>query len=459
VTIPDDGERKEFVRAVRSVSKRPRLIIIDTLACNFGAGNESVAQDMNAFVKGCDHLRAEFPGVTVLVVLHCGKEKKKGARGSLALQGATEAVFALSRSGDARRLVNEKQKDGVEAAPISLELVQIELADGNTSCVVRRNGVGADGVASTEPRTDPRTGETDAGVLRALGGFGPAGATLAQWRETSGRANDTFYRSRDRLTLACKARYDAENARYNVAEAETGPGPEPIQDGSNDPGPESESSSPPLKGTGLAGLDYPTEPELGVAVLAGEGHDSAAGTRKGVAPSRLPWEAARWTGIGPIRLALSETVGSARGAAVLRCQGTHIGRSGRTGSLKFRRQAILPRRLQYRDVLFLNRLTRKCSHPHFASCRSVREGLGPKSGNGAYGKSAIGKGCCVTLYAGLEIISIIVNHRFLVVMQNAQLIEQLLKFVRCKLGVLVYASLCILGIYLGPFPGFVRRHS
>src|SRR5262249_24287435 len=48
VPIPDPGARSEFVKAVRSVSKHPRLIIIDTLARNFGDGNESLAQDMNA---------------------------------------------------------------------------------------------------------------------------------------------------------------------------------------------------------------------------------------------------------------------------------------------------------------------------------------------------------------------------------------------------------------------------
>ena len=120
VTIPDPGERSEFVKAVRSASKHPQLIIIDTLARNFGAGNESLAQDMNGFVKGCDDLRAEFPGATVLVVHHSGKDQRKGARGSLALQGATDAVFALTRSGGGLSLANEKQKDGEEALPILL---------------------------------------------------------------------------------------------------------------------------------------------------------------------------------------------------------------------------------------------------------------------------------------------------------------------------------------------------
>jgi hypothetical protein len=99
VTIADADERREFIEAVRSASEHPRLIIIDTLARNFGTGNESLAQDMNNFVSGCDELRNEFPGATILVVHHSGKDQKKGARGSLALQGATDAVFALIKSG------------------------------------------------------------------------------------------------------------------------------------------------------------------------------------------------------------------------------------------------------------------------------------------------------------------------------------------------------------------------
>ena len=91
------------------------------------------------------------------------------------------------------------------------------------------------GVGPAEPRKDPRVAETDAGVLAALAGFGPDGATLAQWREAAGRANDTFYKSRHRLVDAGKALYDTENARYIAAEPKVGPGPELVENGSNWP--------------------------------------------------------------------------------------------------------------------------------------------------------------------------------------------------------------------------------
>jgi hypothetical protein len=229
VSIPDPSERAEFVKAVRSVSGDHRLIIIDTLARNFGEGNESLAQDMNSFVSGCDQLRAEFPGTTVLVVHHSGKDQRKGARGSLALQGATDAVFALIRSGDARKLINEKQKDGEEAKPISLELAKVKLTDGNTSLVVRSTTGSRIVPGSAEPRKDPRIVKTDAGTLEALTAFGPGGASLTEWERAAGRSNDTFYKSRDRLVAEGKVRYDAENARYVVAAPIIGPGPEVVQ--------------------------------------------------------------------------------------------------------------------------------------------------------------------------------------------------------------------------------------
>jgi hypothetical protein len=48
-----------------------------------------------------------------------------------------------------------------------------------------------------------------------------------------GRANDTFYKSRDRLMAAGKAIYNNETARYVAAEPAAGPGPGLVQNGSN----------------------------------------------------------------------------------------------------------------------------------------------------------------------------------------------------------------------------------
>jgi hypothetical protein len=78
--------------------------------------NESLAQDMNAFVGGGDRLGANFPGDTVLVV-------------------QTRGAAAASRT-----LTSEKQKGREEAQtqPIPVELALIALPDGNMSRVVRK---------------------------------------------------------------------------------------------------------------------------------------------------------------------------------------------------------------------------------------------------------------------------------------------------------------------------------
>ena len=71
--------------AIHAACPKPRLIVIDPLARNFSPGHENDQGDMNKFVQGCDPLVAAFPGATVLVVHHPGKDRRRGARGSLVL--------------------------------------------------------------------------------------------------------------------------------------------------------------------------------------------------------------------------------------------------------------------------------------------------------------------------------------------------------------------------------------
>jgi len=85
------------------------------------------------------------------------------------------------------------------------------------------------GIVSGERHKDPRIVKTDAHSLEALAQFGPGGAALADWERAAGRANDTFYKSRDRLVEARKVRFDEESARYLVVETSAGPGPEAVQ--------------------------------------------------------------------------------------------------------------------------------------------------------------------------------------------------------------------------------------
>lgn len=117
------GELQELIGLVLAMQVRPRLIVLDTVARNFGSGDENSSTDMGAFVRACDELR-HATGACVLVVHHSGKDLGKGSRGSSALPGAIDCMIAVKRSGPRLTLLNKppfgKQKDAEEFEDVAL---------------------------------------------------------------------------------------------------------------------------------------------------------------------------------------------------------------------------------------------------------------------------------------------------------------------------------------------------
>ena len=71
-------------------------IYIDTLARNFGQGDESKTQDMSLFVQQCDyHLRERF-GAAVVIVHHTGHDNANRARGSIVLMASADSQIKVS---------------------------------------------------------------------------------------------------------------------------------------------------------------------------------------------------------------------------------------------------------------------------------------------------------------------------------------------------------------------------
>jgi KaiC/GvpD/RAD55 family RecA-like ATPase len=118
----------------------PSLIVVDTLARNFG-GNENATEDMNRFVQHVDQIRRPW-NATALVVHHTGKDEASGPRGSVALRGAIDSSYSITR--DAAGAVVMEAIDMKDAPPppsmaFSLkvaELPEIREEDGSpsTSC-------------------------------------------------------------------------------------------------------------------------------------------------------------------------------------------------------------------------------------------------------------------------------------------------------------------------------------
>lgn len=104
-----------------------QLVVLDTLARCF-IGDENTSRDMNAFIQGCDMVKAKTQ-VSIMCIHHSGRDEKKGARGSSALRAACDFEFQVKRSGKAKLLtfVNTKQKEGQEAPDLNLEFDTVDL--------------------------------------------------------------------------------------------------------------------------------------------------------------------------------------------------------------------------------------------------------------------------------------------------------------------------------------------
>lgn len=108
------------------------LVVIDTVARNFGPGDENSTKDMNAYVAGSTRLMA--CGCHVMHVHHSGKDETKDERGSSAFRAALETAIKLDREpgSDVVTLIMRKQKNGPELKPIRLAVVTAEATHPDT---------------------------------------------------------------------------------------------------------------------------------------------------------------------------------------------------------------------------------------------------------------------------------------------------------------------------------------
>lgn len=197
-----------------NIEQTPALIVVDTLARNFG-GDENSATDMGAFIRHLDEMRHEWQA-TVLVVHHSGKDKTKGARGSTALRGAVDAEYSASKDEyGIITLESGKMKDADAPAPMSFKLdgVKLPLLDDEGNAVF---GAALTHIVGYQPpkRDTARMGKNQAAALASLerlyreyserlerGGQNPDKAlvTIDDWRDATGLNRQRFQEVRDGL--------------------------------------------------------------------------------------------------------------------------------------------------------------------------------------------------------------------------------------------------------------------
>lgn len=109
----------DAIDMLRDQHGKPAMVIFDTLARNFGPGDENSTKDMTRFVATLDHIIGN--DTLRLLVHHSGHAEKQRGRGSSALKGALDAEYLLIRKDDIVTLKCLKMKDAETAVPMSFE--------------------------------------------------------------------------------------------------------------------------------------------------------------------------------------------------------------------------------------------------------------------------------------------------------------------------------------------------
>lgn len=112
-----EGEAQEFGEQIakRCGDRKPKLIVLDTLAKCMAGLNENDAGDAGRFIRFCDSLVEAF-GCTVVAIHHTGKDDARGARGSSAFHAGFDTVIEVkaTRATKAVEVWVRKHKDAEE---------------------------------------------------------------------------------------------------------------------------------------------------------------------------------------------------------------------------------------------------------------------------------------------------------------------------------------------------------
>lgn len=128
--LTDEDTAEAVSEAIEQSFKEtpPAMIIIDTLARNFGAADENSTTDMGRFVDNVDRLlRAKF-GCCVLIVHHTGHSNKDRARGASPLLGGSDFQYRVDKPQEGvAKIICCKMKDAPEPQDLYLETLQVDI--------------------------------------------------------------------------------------------------------------------------------------------------------------------------------------------------------------------------------------------------------------------------------------------------------------------------------------------
>ena len=145
VNYRDENAAKDLEQELIEAQKKglkPSLFVIDTLARNYGDGDENSNADMSRFIRVVDSFNDKF-GCATLIVHHSGHSDSQRGRGASSLKGALDTEFLCAKKDDAILVRCTKVKDFEAPADLNLQLTSVELgitSDGKplTSAVLTK---------------------------------------------------------------------------------------------------------------------------------------------------------------------------------------------------------------------------------------------------------------------------------------------------------------------------------
>ncbi len=131
-SIPKVASIVKSMNALCEPDMKPGLIVIDTLARNFGGGNKNDAQAMNLFIRNIDFIRRVWD-CSILIVHHTGYASAERGRGSSALRAAVDAEYMITRQKESRLIsvkgTKMKDADRPETKNFELRIINLGITD------------------------------------------------------------------------------------------------------------------------------------------------------------------------------------------------------------------------------------------------------------------------------------------------------------------------------------------
>lgn len=197
----------------QSCDREPVLIIVDTLAANFGGADENSTKDMNLMLTLVSRLLRERFRATVMLVHHVGHGDKARERGSYALRGNADTRIRVEAGiGLSSTLHCEKTKDSEAWQPMlaSLEVVPLGIQDAEGRSVTSLAVASLSNESATHlPPDRTARGSNQLLALRTLrdlfieheanAGGREARVLIKDWRERSGLPKNRFSEVRKAL--------------------------------------------------------------------------------------------------------------------------------------------------------------------------------------------------------------------------------------------------------------------